>query len=44
MRKDAGNKRYAVTQESTIVKGTLISLRNSGGLCKVLTLVDHSAS
>lgn len=25
-RKDVGNKRYTVTQESTVVKGTLISL------------------
>ena len=43
-RKDAGNKRYTVTQESTVVKGTLISLGNSGGPCKVLTLISPPAS
>ena len=43
-RKDAGNKRYTVTQESTVVKGTLISLGTSGGPCKVLTLINPPAS
>lgn len=33
-----------LSHESTVVKGTLISLGNSDGPCKVLTLVNLPAS